>query len=215
MKALRIIISLLIICQLSTSLASELPKPPASTSDVVFEVKELNNSTQTAYNSLKSRESELNMQIKLNNDQRKSASKSKIKSLDKELLTLNNELAATKRILATYPESATNPKYRTPAKPTPTINSNKTQSTNNHASATNNLCYRVLIEVAPAPLDDKNFAGLTDILQQRMPSGQTIYYQGSYATEAEAQRACERIKKCTTFTDAFVVAMRGTQRVSF
>ncbi len=215
MKTIKFIISLVALCQLSTLIATADQRPPVnSSSEVVFEVRQLSNSTKSEYQALKAREGELTMLIKQNELNKQNVSKAKARKIDKENATLNSELSATKRILDTYPQSVTNPEYNTPTQYKKSTTPTKTQSAATTEICSTDICYRVLFKISPKSLSEEELTGLKNILIQSMPNGQTIYYQGSYTTKAEAEHACQEIKKHTSFNDAFIVAMRGTQRVS-
>lgn len=89
-------------------------------------------------------------------------------------------------------------------------------SENNNGAVINagdGLVYRVMIAISKNALPKSAFKGLTDILEQRMNNGGVIYYQGSYATQQDAQNACNMILSQRKFRDAFVVAMQGDRRV--
>ncbi|MFI3299457.1 MAG: hypothetical protein R3Y49_06625 [Rikenellaceae bacterium] len=77
----------------------------------------------------------------------------------------------------------------------------------------NSLKYRIMLTIERSALPASSFNGMDSVLEQRMADGTIIYYQGSYSTEGEAQRACANIIKQNKFRDAFVVAMMGARRV--
>lgn len=73
--------------------------------------------------------------------------------------------------------------------------------------------YRVMIAISKNAMPLSEFSGLTDVLEQRLPSGGRVYYQGSYNTKSEADQACRAVLAQRRFRDAFVVAMVGGKRV--
>lgn len=80
-------------------------------------------------------------------------------------------------------------------------------------SGSDALTYRVMIAISKSALPKSAFTGLSDILEQRTSNGGVIYYQGSYQSKSEADRACTSILAAHKFRDAFVVAMEGDRRV--
>lgn len=58
------------------------------------------------------------------------------------------------------------------------------------------------------------FRSLKGVSESRLSSGMYVYYYGSYATKADAENACRRIKSTTSYRDAFVVATDGDKRIS-
>ncbi|MEG3048383.1 MAG: hypothetical protein RR872_07110 [Mucinivorans sp.] len=73
--------------------------------------------------------------------------------------------------------------------------------------------YRVMVAISGSKLSRSALSSLTEVIEQRMPSGGYIYYQGNYATRAAADAACNKILSARHFRDAFVVAMVGNRRV--
>lgn len=73
--------------------------------------------------------------------------------------------------------------------------------------------YRVMIAISKTKIPTSQFSSLDNVLEQSMPSGGYVYYQGSYESIDQAQQACNKILAARHFRDAFVVAMNGTRRV--
>lgn len=73
--------------------------------------------------------------------------------------------------------------------------------------------YRVLIAISKTQIPASKFASLDNVMEQSMPAGGYVYYQGSYGSIAQAQVACNKILSEHRFRDAFVVAMNGSRRV--
>ncbi|MEG1414837.1 MAG: hypothetical protein RR980_06905 [Mucinivorans sp.] len=73
--------------------------------------------------------------------------------------------------------------------------------------------YRVMIAISRTKLSFGSFSSLDNVIEQRMPSGGYVYYQGSYVSQRDAQVACNKILAAHQFRDAFVVAMEGGRRV--
>lgn len=73
--------------------------------------------------------------------------------------------------------------------------------------------FRVMIAISKTPLAKSSFSGMSDVIEQQMPSGGMVYYQGTYSTLSDAQRGCNSILAQRRFRDAFVVAMVGNRRV--
>ncbi len=79
---------------------------------------------------------------------------------------------------------------------------------------TDGLKYRIMFAITRYGLNHHAFGNMIEIYEQRLSNGATIYYQGSYDNILSAQNACNNIIQHTRFKDAFVVAMRGNQRVA-
>lgn len=75
------------------------------------------------------------------------------------------------------------------------------------------ITYRIMIAISRQPIPSSTFGSMSDILEQRMPNGSIIYYQGAYKTKDEANEACSEILSRGKARDSFVVAMRGGNRI--
>lgn len=75
------------------------------------------------------------------------------------------------------------------------------------------ITYRIMIAISRQPIKSSTFGSMSDILEQRMPNGSIIYYQGAYKTKTEANEACNEILSKGKARDSFVVAMRGGERI--
>lgn len=75
------------------------------------------------------------------------------------------------------------------------------------------LRYRVQLAAVRQP-NLSAFRSLKGVTEGRSSSGMYVYYYGSYATKADAEAACQRVKSTTSYRDAFVVATDGDKRIS-
>ncbi len=153
-----------------------------------------------------------------------SASKSKQRRLDKEIEELSTELEIVNRKIATFPRSLRDSNYATQQRQEVDTEfmeelQRRTDEKIAHKEVhltqaeLTGLTYRVMLTISRNPVSVDSFVGMSDILEQRASDGRIIYYQGSYPTEAEAERACEKILSTGRFRDAFVVGMDGYSRV--
>lgn len=75
------------------------------------------------------------------------------------------------------------------------------------------VVYHVQLAVTTRP-NIGAFSNISGVEMTQRPDGKYAYYYGNYSNYAQAQSANKRIKATSQYRDAFVVALRGTQRIS-
>lgn len=96
---------------------------------------------------------------------------------------------------------------------TPFLSSGQNNSSTGVRYSDGERVFRIMIAISKTPLSKSSFNGMSDVMEQQMPSGGMVYYQGTYSTLSDAQRVCNSILSQRRFRDAFVVAMVGNRRV--
>lgn len=75
------------------------------------------------------------------------------------------------------------------------------------------ILYHVQLAVTTRP-NLGAFADLSGVEMQQRPNGMYAYYYGNYSNYEQAESACRRLRGSSSYSDAFVVVLRGSQRIS-
>lgn len=150
---------------------------------------------------------------------------SKAREITEELEVLASQIALIDLKLAALPkeESATGSESYTNSKPF----HNLVDSLVDHRleengygkgsalanNAVSRIVYHVQLAVTTRP-NVKAFSDLDGVEMTQRSDGKYAYYYGDYSSYSQAQSACRRVRSSSKYRDAFVVALRGAQRIT-